>query len=150
MPANRAAGDADIEPVIRPGQPADLPAVAAIQRGSPEAAQWDVASYLDREFLVAVVENSVAGFIVCRTVARGEREILNLAVAPGFRRRGAARALLAASLAGFEGAVFLEVRESNAPAQTFYKSMGFHVVNCRKNYYDLPPEAAIVMKFHSC
>jgi [ribosomal protein S18]-alanine N-acetyltransferase len=150
MPANRADGAPDSVPAVRAGQPSDLPAVAAIQRGCPESAQWDVAAYLDREFLVATVGDSVAGFIVSRTVARGEREILNLAVAPGFRRRGTARALLAASLAGFGGAVFLEVRESNMPAQAFYKSMGFHVVSSRKNYYDLPPEAAIVMKFHSC
>src|SRR5213080_2264109 len=117
MPAKRA--DQEVRPTIRAGDAADLPAVAAIQQASPEAAQWNVAEYLDREFLVAMVGNSVAGFLVCRTVAPGEREILNLAVAPDFRRNGIGRALARASLAQFQGAVFLEVRESNAAAREF-------------------------------
>jgi hypothetical protein len=28
--------------------------------------------------------------------------------------------------------------------------LGFKVLNTRREYYDLPPESAIVMKFHSC
>jgi ribosomal-protein-alanine N-acetyltransferase len=46
--------------------------------------------------------------------------------------------------------VFLEVRESNQAARIFYKSMGFQEVGIRKEYYQAPLEAAIVMKFHSC
>src|SRR5205814_1899853 len=56
-------------PEIRPGTAADLEAVAAIQSASPEAAQWNVADYLNHEILVAISENSVAGFIVSRHVA---------------------------------------------------------------------------------
>jgi len=46
--------------------------------------------------------------------------------------------------------VFLEVRESNQAARIFYKSMGFQEVSTRREYYEFPSEAAIVMKFHSC
>jgi len=78
------------------------------------------------------------------------RQILNLAVVPDSRRKGVARALLDSTLRAFRGDVFLEVRESNVVAQEFYKSLGFKVLSTRREYYDLPPETAIVMKFHSC
>ncbi len=132
------------------GNAADLGAVEAIQRASPEAAQWNVADYLGQDFRVAVVENCVAGFLVLRSVAADEREILNLAVAPGFRRNGVAKALWEACIEGFAGSIFLEVRESNSAAIKFYKSHCFQEVSRRTKYYAHPPEAAIVMKFHSC
>jgi ribosomal-protein-alanine N-acetyltransferase len=135
---------------IRPGGADDLDAVAAIQQASPGAADWRVADYLEQEFLVALEGNRIVGFLVARTLVAGEREILNLAVAPDFRRKGVARALLDRALEGFYGDVFLEVRESNGVAQKFYKSLGFKGLSKRKRYYDNPPETAIVMKFHSC
>ena len=135
---------------IRRGGADDLDAVAAIQRASPGAARWNAADYLNREFLVALVGDRVVGFLVARTVAADEREILNLAVAPDLRRKGVARALLASAFEAFRGCVFLEVRESNGVAQEFYKSLGFKELSKRTGYYDSPPETATVMKFHSC
>jgi ribosomal-protein-alanine N-acetyltransferase len=137
-------------PEIRPGTAADLDAVAAIQAAIPEAAQWNAADYLDHDFLVAMVGNCVAGFAVLHRIAANERELLNLAVHAAFRRKGLARALLEAALRDFRGSVFLEVRESNAAAIAFYKSLRFQVLSVRQNYYQYPLEAAIVMKFHSC
>jgi len=137
-------------PEIRRGTAADLPAVAAIQDASPEAAQWNVGDYLDHDFLVAIVGKSVAGFAVLRNVAPDERELLNIAVAPDLRRKGVARALWRASITGFHGNVFLEVRASNAVAIALYNSLNFNTVSTRDNYYNFPPDAAIVMKFHSC
>jgi ribosomal-protein-alanine N-acetyltransferase len=136
--------------VIRRGGTDDLDAVAAIQETSAGAAQWKTADYLEQDFRVAISENRVVGFVVARTVAADEREILNLAVAPDFRRKGVARALMASALAAFRGQVFLEVRESNGVAQKFYKSLGFKELSKRSAYYDNPPETAIVLKFHSC
>ena len=135
---------------IRRGRAGDLDAVAAIQEAMPSAARWNVADYLEHDFQVAVEENRIVGFVVARTVAAGEREILNLAVVPDFRRKGVARALLDSTLRAFRGDVFLEVRESNGVAQEFYKSLGFKELSKRRGYYESPPETAIVMKFHSC
>jgi ribosomal-protein-alanine N-acetyltransferase len=135
---------------IRRGGADDLDAVAAIQAASSGAARWNVADYLEQDFLVAVEENRIVGFVVARTVAADEREILNLAVVPDFRQKGVARALLDSTLRAFRGCVFLEVRESNSVAQEFYKSLGFKALSKRLGYYDSPPETAIVMKFHSC
>ena len=135
---------------IRRGGAEDLEAVAAIQQASPGAARWNVADYLDQDFRVAMVGNRIAGFLVARTLAADEREILNLAVAPEFRGKGVARALLDQAFEAFRGSVFLEVRESNLVAQEFYNSLGFKELSRRKGYYESPPETAIVMKFHSC
>jgi ribosomal-protein-alanine N-acetyltransferase len=137
-------------PVIRPGDPSDLGEVAAIQAASPEAAHWAVADYLQYDFRVCVEHGWVAGFLVARQVAPDESELLNLVVAPEFRGKGFARALLQELLAAPSGSLYLEVRESNHPARNLYKSMGFQEVNIRPQYYQSPPEAAIVMKFHSC
>ena len=136
--------------VIRRGGPGDLAEVAGIQAASPEAAQWDAAGYLKYDFRVSVRGVRVAGFLVSRTVAEGETELLNLAVAPEFRRQGVARKLVESLLSEFPGVVYLEVRESNAAARKFYNHMGFQEVSSRSGYYQEPPESAIVMKVHSC
>jgi ribosomal-protein-alanine N-acetyltransferase len=137
-------------PVIRRGEPGDLKAVAAIQSASPEAAHWSVMEYLQYEFTVSLSAGTLAGFLVWRPLGKGECEVLNLAVAPAFRRQGVGRQLLETLLQRAESVAFLEVRESNLGARNFYKSMGFKEVSIRKEYYDNPPESAIVMKFHSC
>jgi ribosomal-protein-alanine N-acetyltransferase len=139
-----------IMPAIRAGGAADLEAVSAVQAASPEAAQWDVAGYLGYDFRVAVCENRVAGFLVCRAAGADEYEILNLAVAPEFRRGGVARALLRSLLKTVSGSVFLEVRASNQAAIDLYKSLSFEEVGRRPEYYRSPSDSAIVMKFHSC
>lgn len=136
--------------LIRPGQPDDLPEIAAIQAASPEAAAWRPETYLDYNLSVAVAGGRVAGFLVWRTVAEGESEVLNLATAPAFRRRGAARRLFESLRKHLKGAVYLELRASNEAARELYKSLGFQQVGDRPGYYENPPETAIVMKLHSC
>ena len=135
---------------VRPATADDLPAIAAIQRTSAEAAQWNPAEYLDYRTTVAISDGAIVGFLVTRMVAEGECEILNVAVAPGFRRRGIARDLLSVLLRTFAGVIFLEVRESNQAAQNLYQSLGFQRVGTRPDYYREPPEHGIVLKFHSC
>jgi ribosomal-protein-alanine N-acetyltransferase len=128
----------------------DLAEVLAIQQVSPEASQWDAVGYAEHELLVAVNGARVIGFLAWRPITDGERELLNLAVAPDSRRKGAGRALVTAFLGAATGKVFLEVRESNDTARKFYKSLGFQEVMVRKKYYNSPDESAIVMLFHSC
>lgn len=135
---------------VRAGRREDLERVGGIQARSPAAARWEPADYLAHDFRVAAAEGVLAGFVVARQVADGESEILNLAVAPEFRRRGVARRLLEDLLERHPGEVFLEVRESNREARLFYESMGFEEACRRRGYYSEPEEAAVVMKYRSC
>lgn len=135
---------------IRRGELSDLEAIGAIQQASPEAAQWEPREYLQYDLQVAVRGDAVAGFLVTRTLAEGESEILNLAVAPQWRRQGVGRALLTACLRGRAGDTYLEVRSSNEVAQKFYRAAGFQPVAERPQYYSTSGDSAIVMKFHSC
>ena len=87
------------------------------------------------------------GFVLAR-VAADECEILTLAVAGAARRRGIARALMAAACdeagARGAGAVFLEVGADNAPARGLYQSLGFAERGRRAKYY-AGREDAIIM-----
>ena len=135
----------------------DLDAVLAIQVESPSIAQWtrdDYASATETpEFRcwVAARAGAVCAFVVTRTAA-DELEVLNIAVARNARRQGAATGLLEAAFAearanGIESA-FLEVRESNAQAVSFYARLGFHETARRAKYYRDPVEDALILSRH--
>ena len=103
----------------------------------------------DRETLVVVARDSavqdgisdVAGFAVM-TYGNVEAHLLLLAVSPHQRRKGIAQRLLAwlertALYAGVQ-TVFLEVRQNNSSALSFYESAGFKKVELAHNYYRGP------------
>ena len=77
-----------------------------------------------------------------------EAEIITVAVAPLYRRRGIARCLMEHMLRLADQArasVYLEVRESNIPARNLYAALGFSDAGVRKNYYTSPRENAVLM-----
>lgn len=91
----------------------------------------------------------LAGFI-CSWMVGGELEILNVATAPAFRRRGVAAALIGhvferARRQGLESA-FLEVRVGNTGAIELYQKFGFSVVARRCRYY-ADGEDALLMQW---
>ena len=101
-------------------------------------------------FLVADGDDAkIAGYIVALEAA-DSGEILNLAVAPGGRRHGLGRALVKQVVETLRGRgvqeIYLEVRESNAPARALYAGHGFKEVGRRKQYYRRPLEDAIVLR----
>lgn len=89
------------------------------------------------------------GYIVGRAVV-DQGEILNLGVALRARRRGIGSALVRRLLDDFAArgveSAFLEVRDSNVPAQQLYQSFGFTAVGRRRNYYHRPMEDAVVLR----
>jgi len=105
----------------------------------------------DALFLVAEGNgaDAIAGYVVALDAA-DEGEILNLAVAPAGRRNGLGRALVEDVLEALAERgvrqVYLEVRESNAPARALYAAHGFREVGRRKQYYRRPAEDAIVLR----
>ncbi|WP_294927440.1 GNAT family N-acetyltransferase [uncultured Paracoccus sp.] len=86
-------------------------------------------------------------FLIGRAIA-GESELLTLAVAPGARRRGLGRALVAEfALRSAEmdaDRAFLEVASDNAPAQALYLAQGWRQAGRRRDYY-APGVDALVM-----
>jgi ribosomal-protein-alanine N-acetyltransferase len=103
------------------------------------------------EFLVAEAGEEVLGYVGMLFVL-DEGYISNVAVAPDYRRRGVASALIRALLARAAerelSFVTLEVRENNVPAIALYEGFGFVPVGRRKNYYDAPKEDAILMTLY--
>jgi len=114
---------------------------------------WSTQDFRDcvsfAQFLVAEDADTVAGYVVALDAA-DEGEILNLAVAESGRRRGLGRALVREILQALSRRgvrhVYLEVRESNAPARALYEAFGFREVGRRKRYYRRPIEDAIVLR----
>lgn len=112
----------------------------------PEAAFGEL---LGRFARVAVTgPETVVAYLFARH-ALDEGEILNLAVHPEHLRRGLGTALVHETLRdlGKAGArrVFLEVRASNAVAQTFYHGLGFEPAGRRRAYYSHPHEDALIL-----
>ena len=140
---------------IRPLAESDIEAVLTIQTSSPESAGWSEQSYRSLAAgdggglcLVADVDHQAAGFAVFRLI-QFEAELLNLAVLPDLRRHGIGTLLLSAVLrrAAESGAasIYLEVRQSNAVALTFYRRFGFESRGRRPGYYANPSEDALVL-----
>ena len=140
--------------LIRPAEESDLPQITVIQHTAPESSQWQAQDYLAFDCHVGLVADGssgqrIAGFLVSRSVADKEREILNIAIHPDFRRLHIATELLQAELSRWPGAHFLEVRESNTAARRLYEGLGFQAIGERPAYYDNPPETGIVMRILS-
>jgi len=95
-----------------------------------------------------VAEEEVVAYIIYWQI-RDDVQVNNIAVHPGCRGLGLGETLMRYAIARVResGATFmtLEVRQSNAPALTLYKKLGFEVMGTRKNYYTKPDEDAFVM-----
>ncbi|MBQ9967164.1 MAG: ribosomal protein S18-alanine N-acetyltransferase [Oscillospiraceae bacterium] len=100
-------------------------------------------------WLIAADGETVAGYVGSQTVL-GEADIMNVAVAPGYRRQGIAEALLR----GLEDALrkdgvyslTLEVRPSNEAAIELYHKLGYREVGRRPGYYHRPREDALILR----
>ena len=132
------------KPTIAEARPADAAAIAALH-GVSFRRGWGedeiLRLLLDRNVVTQrmTAGGKVIGFIMSR-LAAGEAEILSVAVAPAWRRRGLSRQLLDLHLRRLAGlgirAVYLEVGEQNAPACRLYRRAGFNEVGRRQGYYD--------------
>jgi len=137
----------------------DLDQVVALAASLAQAPRWAREVYEAaltpgsaprRVALVAVEPGSaaVAGFVVAAVVGP-EAELESVAVAEKLQRRGIGRRLVGeiSGILGEAGVtkVFLEVRESNTPAQKLYEALGFGATGRRASYYLDPKEDAVVM-----
>lgn len=147
-------GSQDAAPLsYRPLDAAHAPDVAALESVVMGSDAWKaslVADELprkDRTWWAAFDGNVLAGY--CGGwIVDGQVQILKIATDPAYRRRGIAAELLAlvASDARNLGAteMTLEVRASNAGAQTFYERMGLRNIGTRPHYYSDREDAVIM------
>lgn len=131
-----------------------VPQVAALEKVcfSDPWSEKSVASELENPlslWLVAMDGETVAGYIGSQTVL-GETDMMNVAVAPAYRRQGAAQGLILALIEALKArgshCLTLEVRDSNAPARALYEKLGFLEVGRRKNYYRNPREDGLILR----
>ena len=101
----------------------------------------------DSRSTVAVEDDRIIGFLAFEQVL-DEGSIVEVAVHPDHRRKGIARELIKNAVECCEEleTVYLEVRESNIPAISLYKNLGFYEVGKRRDYYSDPKEDAVIMR----
>lgn len=132
----------------------DLSAVARIEQTSFDD-PWPLAALLEelepsplRLPLVVEEDDQVVGYLMAWRTA-DELHILNVAIAPAYRRRGLGAVLLRGALdealRGGMSQVTLEVRRSNLPALAMYRAFGFADEGVRPNYYADTGEDALVL-----
>lgn len=94
-------------------------------------------------------ENKLIGLISCSTT-EFDADIEGVTIDKDFRRNGFAKALLGILEVKLKEKniekVFLEVRESNAPAKNLYLGAGYKEINVRKKYYSDGEDAVIMAK----
>ncbi len=81
-----------------------------------------------------------------------EAELSKIMVLPAVRRRGLAEKVLLTALSYLAQMgvkhLFLEVAEKNNAARAFYEKQGFKISGRRENYYENPPDNAILMELN--
>lgn len=140
--------------IVRKMQPEDIPAVAELEAACfsepwSEQAFRDALKQPEALMMTAIgMGNNPMGYCGIYLSA-DEGEITNVAVRPDHRKQGIADAILTAVFSEAQNrgtrTIYLEVRESNIPAQKLYEKHGFVSCGIRKNFYRKPTEHAIVM-----
>ncbi len=119
---------------------------------------WSKASFSDclkssYQNLVVIVENEIVAFCIM-TINFTESHLLNISVHPDNRYLGIGKILLKESekksIKKGISDIFLEVRESNYNAISFYKKNDYRYVGIRKNYYkkDIGREDGLIFTKH--
>ncbi|MHB1093135.1 ribosomal protein S18-alanine N-acetyltransferase [Thiobacillus sp.] len=140
---------------LRPMAKRDLPRIHRIELASYEY-PWSLGNFDDSlnagySMWVREAEGEIIGYYALMAAA-GEAHLLNLTIAPMWRRHGLGRDLLEHSLVCAcdhrAASLFLEVRTSNTSAIALYHSSGFTDLAVRRDYYPARNgrEDALIMK----
>jgi [ribosomal protein S18]-alanine N-acetyltransferase len=135
----------------------DMPEVLGIEADSFEF-PWLEEDFIrclrqqDSIGMVAEHDDAVKGFMIYE-LNKTRIQILNFAVAKDYTRRGIGTQMkdkLVGKLSETgRTRITLEVRETNLPAQLFFRKNGFRAVSVLRNYYDSQdtPEDAYLMQY---
>jgi ribosomal-protein-alanine N-acetyltransferase len=136
-----------------------------IRRDMPEVLQTEQESFefswTEEDFLrclrqrncigmVAEQGERVVGFMIYE-LHKAKLHILNFAVHPQYRRAGVGAQLVAKLISMLSShrrtRITLEVRETNLPAQLFFRSQGFKAVRVLRAFYEDSGEDAFLMQY---
>jgi len=133
----------------------DMPEVLAIEEQAFEF-PWQEEDFIrclrQRNCIGMVAEagERVVGFMIYE-LHKTRLHILNFAVHEQLRRRGIgaqmARKLMSKLSLDRRSRIVLEIRETNLPAQLFFRSLGFRAVSVLRNFYEDTPEDAYLMQY---
>ncbi len=131
----------------------DLPQVIALERRA-FTAPWSLAMFVlelskPSSICLAAVDGETQKLVGYLLLSRYDTvwHLMNVAVDPGRRREGIARAMLDRMFerGGPAESYTLEVRMSNDAALTLYRSYGFRSAGTRARYYRDTGEDAVIM-----
>jgi ribosomal-protein-alanine N-acetyltransferase len=133
----------------------DMPEVLQAEQESFEFA-WTEEDFLrclrQRNCIGMVAEQGekVVGFMIYE-LHKAKLHILNFAVSPGCRRAGVGAQMVAKLISKLSShrrtRITLEVRETNLPAQLFFRTQGFRAVRVLRAYYEDSGEDAFQMQY---
>ena len=133
----------------------DMPEVLAIEAESFEF------PWLEDDFIrclkqrncasmIAEYDDRVVGFMIYE-LNKTRLHLLNLAVAFDKRRQGVGTQIIAELISKFSmqrrTRIMLEVRETNLPAQLFFRANGFRAVSVLRGFYEDTIEDAYLMQY---
>ncbi len=100
--------------------------------------------------MVAEADDRVVGFMIYE-LHKTRLHLLNFAVASSYRRQGVGSQMLGKLIAKLSGQrrtrILLEVRETNLPAQLFFRKTGFRAVSVLRDFYEDTVEDAYLMQY---
>jgi ribosomal-protein-alanine N-acetyltransferase len=138
---------------IRPMTIEDCEQVAQIEAAS-FSVPWSLRAFTETvnkenfRYFVAEESGEILGYCGFLFVL-DEAEIPNVCVKASARCRGIGKQMMTVLIEEAKklgmAMLYLEVRESNAPARALYQSLGFEENGIRKNFYEHPVEHAVLM-----
>jgi ribosomal-protein-alanine N-acetyltransferase len=133
----------------------DMPEVLAVEEDSFEF-PWSEEEFLrclrQRNCIGMVAEHDerVVGFMIYE-LNKTRIHVLNFAVARDHRRLDVGKQMISKLIGKLSSQrrtrITLEVRETNLPAQLFFRAGGFRAVSVLRNFYQDTPEDAYLMHY---
>jgi ribosomal-protein-alanine N-acetyltransferase len=100
--------------------------------------------------MVAEHDDRVVGFMIYELL-KTRIHVLNFAVCRRYQRQGIGSQMVAKLVAKLStqrrSRIMLEVRETNLPAQLFFRASGFRAVSVLRSFYADTPEDAYLMQY---
>lgn len=131
---------------VRPGRPADEPAIRTLQRllREPSPTLRSHGLRTGDALVDETADGAVVGYLL--PVAGDGVHVTELAVHPAHRREGRATRLLWELLARADGRVTLLVAADNDAARRLYESLGFRPAARRPDFYDDGTDAILLAR----